>query len=105
MKFNHTLTTIAAGLALSLGAQAANPAGTPVKSSHEIPLIGNALQRGGTSLNGEWHYIVDVQEQGYYDYRMRPTNSGFFRNAKPQRPEDLIEYDFDKAATMHVPGD
>ena len=105
MKFNHTLTTIAAGLVLSLGAQGANPAGTPGKSGHEIPLIGNALQRGGTSLNGEWHYIVDVQEQGYYDYRMRPTNSGFFRNAKPQRPEDLIEYDFDKAATMHVPGD
>ncbi|MFO7169850.1 MAG: hypothetical protein DIU80_017655, partial [Chloroflexota bacterium] len=30
---------------------------------------------------------------------------GFFRNAKPQRPEDLIEYDFDKAAVMNIPGD
>jgi beta-glucuronidase len=46
-----------------------------------------------------------VQEEGYYDYRMNPTAWGFFRNAKPQRPEDLIEYDFDKAPTMKVPGD
>ena len=36
---------------------------------------------------------------------MNPTRWGFFVNAKPQRPEDLIEYDFDKAPTMQVPGD
>ena len=30
---------------------------------------------------------------------------GFFQNAKPQRPEDLIEYDFDKSPTMQIPGD
>ena len=71
----------------------------------EVPQITNVLNRETTSLNGKWHYIVDVQEEGYYDYRMNPTPWGFFRNAKPQRPEDLIEYDFDKAATMQVPGD
>ena len=70
-----------------------------------VPLVGNVLNRATTSLNGEWHYIVDVQEEGYYDYRMNPTRWGFFNNAKPQRPEDLIEYDFDAAPTMHVPGD
>ena len=70
-----------------------------------VPLVGNVLNRTTTSLNGEWHYIVDVQEEGYYDYRMNPTRWGFFNNAKPQRPEDLIEYDFDAAPTMHVPGD
>ena len=71
----------------------------------EVPLLGNILARQTTSLNGDWHYIIDVQEEGYYDYRMNPTRWGFFRNAKPQRPEDLIEYDFDKAATMRIPGD
>ena len=70
-----------------------------------VPLVGNVLNRTTTSLNGEWHYIVDVQEEGYYDYRMNPTRWGFFNNAKPQRPEELIEYDFDAAPTMHVPGD
>lgn len=71
----------------------------------EIPQLANVLARNPISLNGSWHYIVDVQEEGYYDYRMNPTRSGFFRNAKPRRPEDLIEYDFDKAPTMQVPGD
>ena len=71
----------------------------------EVPQLANVLARNPISLNGSWHYIVDVQEEGYYDYRMNPTRSGFFRNAKPQRPEDLIEYDFDKAPTMQVPAD
>ena len=65
----------------------------------------NVMNRQTVSLNGDWHYIVDVQEEGYYDYCMNPTRWGFFNNAKPQRPEDLIEYDFDTAPTMHVPGD
>ena len=71
----------------------------------EVPQLANIMTRESMSLNGKWHYIVDVQEEGYYDYRMNPTPWGFFLDAKPQRPEDLIEYDFDKAATMQVPGD
>ena len=70
-----------------------------------LPLVGNVLNRKTTSLNGDWNYIVDVQEEGYYDYRMNPTQWGFFRNAKPQRPEDLIEYDFDASPAMHIPSD
>jgi beta-glucuronidase len=31
--------------------------------------------------------------------------NGFFINAKPQKPEDLIEYDFDKSPTMKIPSD
>ena len=74
-------------------------------NAQEITQLGNVLNREKISLNGDWNYIVDVQEEGYYDYRMNPTPWGFFRNAKPQRPEDLIEYDFDKAATMQIPSD
>ena len=70
-----------------------------------LPLIQNVKAYEGVSLNGEWNYIVDVQEEGYYDYRMNPTRWGFFQNAKPQRPEDLIEYDFDKSPTMQIPSD
>ena len=73
--------------------------------AQEVPQLANVMARQTTSLNGKWNYIVDVQEEGYYDYRMNPTPWGFFRNAKPQRPEDLIEYDFDKAPAMQVPGD
>ena len=70
-----------------------------------LPLIQNVQAYEALSLNGEWNYITDVQEEGYYDYRMNPTRWGFFQNAKPQRPEDLIEYDFDKSPTMRIPGD
>ena len=73
--------------------------------AQEIPQVINILGRQAISLNGAWNYIIDVQEEGYYDYRMNPYNWGFFCNAKPQHPEDLIEYDFDKAETMQVPGD
>ena len=73
--------------------------------AQQVPQVGNILGRKTTSLNGPWHYIVDVQEEGYYDYRMNPTRWGFFRNQKPQKPEDLIEYDFDKAEEMAIPSD
>ena len=70
-----------------------------------MPLIQNVQAYEAMSLNGEWNYIVDVQEEGYYDYRMNPMRNGFFINAKPKRPEDLIEYDFDKSDVMEIPSD
>ena len=70
-----------------------------------LPVIQNVNAYESMSLNGQWNYIVDVQEEGYYDYRMNPTRWGFFVNAKPQKSEDLIEYDFDKSPTMQIPGD
>ena len=70
-----------------------------------LPLIQNVQAYESMSLNGVWNYIVDVQEEGYYDYRMKPMRNGFFINAKPQRPEDLIEYDFDKSDVMQIPSD
>ncbi len=73
--------------------------------AESLPLIQNVNAYESMSLNGEWNYIVDVQEEGYYDYRMKPMEWGFFLNAKPQKPEDLIEYDFDKSPTMRIPGD
>ena len=70
-----------------------------------MPLIQNVQAYEAMSLNGEWNYIVDVQEEGYYDYRMNPMRNGFFISAKPKRPEDLIEYDFDKSDVMEIPSD
>ena len=76
------------------------------------PLINNAYNRTTTSLNGHWKYIVDPYENGYYNYRYEPfdkqKNPGkgaFFKNAKPENPSDLVEYDFDKMDSIVVPGD
>ncbi len=70
-----------------------------------VPLVGNVLNRNTVSLNGEWRYIVDVQETGYYGYRREIIRNGFFKNAKPQKPEDLVEYDFDQSDRMQIPSD
>lgn len=76
------------------------------------PLLQNNYLRNGQSLNGRWHYIVDVYETGYYNYRMEPHDgtenpgsSAYFLNKKPQNKTDRVEYDFDTAPTMVVPGD
>ncbi|TKD63392.1 glycoside hydrolase family 2 protein [Flavobacterium sp. ASW18X] len=76
------------------------------------PLLQNNYLRNGQSLNGRWHYIVDVYESGYFNYRMEPHDgtenpgsSAFFLNKKPKNKTDRIEYDFDAAPTMNVPGD
>ncbi|MCA0931425.1 beta-glucuronidase [Lutimonas saemankumensis] len=75
-------------------------------------LLQNSYLRKGISLNGRWHYIVDVYENGYYNYRWEPhdgsENPGsgaFFLNSKPKDKMDLVEYDFDAAPTINVPGD
>ena len=78
---------------------------TSLHAQTEVPAPQNVFARQTTSLNGDWNYFVDQQEQGYYDYRMNPTPWGYFLNAKQQRPSDLIEYDFDASPTMRVPGD
>ena len=100
MKMNLTKTYVSAALCMAMMLVSAVETG-----AKEVPQLQNVMSRQVTSLNGQWNYIIDVQEEGYYDYRMNPTQWGFFRNAKPQRPEDLIEYDFDAAPTMQIPGD
>src|ERR1035437_9407362 len=68
--------------------------------------IQNASARPGVSLNGAWRVIVDPYESGYFDYRYKPqADGGFGANKKPQSKSELIEYDFDTADRLQVPGD
>jgi len=76
----------------------------------ELPL--QAYTRNATLLNGEWKIIVDPYENGYYNYRYEPFDqqenpsvNAFFTDSKQKTPSDLIEYDFDKADSLQVPGD
>ena len=68
--------------------------------------------RATQSLDGEWKVIVDPYENGYYNYRYQPFDQqadppkgAYFRDAKPESPTDLVEYDFDRAQSLQVPGD
>jgi len=63
----------------------------PIFSQND--LIGNVYNREVTSLNGDWKYIIDPYENGYYNY------------SKPKDKSDLLEYDFDNMEDIQVPGD
>jgi beta-glucuronidase len=78
----------------------------------KAPLINNTFGRKAFSLNGEWNYIIDPYENGYYNYRYQPfdemDNPGsgaYFKNARPRDKSDLIEYNFDRSPVLMVPGD
>src|SRR5262252_7734446 len=60
-------------------------------------LIANIPARSAVSLNGAWHAIVDPYENG--------VGSGFFRDDKPRTKSDRVEYSFDLAPVLNVPGD
>lgn len=75
-------------------------------------LITNVQNRVTASLNGEWNYIVDPYETGYYSFHLDAFDqqkgfqkSAFFNNYHPQNKQELVEYDFDKSPTMTIPGD
>jgi len=55
------------------------------------------------SLNGGWRVIVDPYEVGYYDYRWKPSHTGFFLDEQAEDPSRLIEYTFDSPPGRSTP--
>jgi len=116
-----TLRRFALALAAcaAMSAQAAGPAdvqlaGQPANAARASSLMApvqNIAGRSHISLNGRWHYIIDPYENGYYDYRHMPFDAsesgkgGYYDDRKPKDKTDWVEYDFDRAPTMKVPGD
>jgi hypothetical protein len=92
MSSSHVLFALWLGVIPALGA--------------ELGLIQSTASRHGISLNGQWRVIVDPYESGYFDYRYKPqADGGFGANKKPKSDSDLVEYDFDSADRLQVPGD
>ncbi|MEM6398115.1 MAG: glycoside hydrolase family 2 TIM barrel-domain containing protein [Bacteroidota bacterium] len=79
------------------------------------PLIQNVYTRQSESLNGEWHFLIDPYETGYRNHRnwkpfdeaknTKASASPYWKNRKRDAQEQRIEYDFDMAPTIEVPGD
>lgn len=59
-------------------------------------VLTGADMRPATSLNGEWHTIVDPYFNGF---------PGYSRNQKQEPGGTVIEYNFSKSPTLKVPGD
>jgi len=70
------------------------------------PLLQNVHARAVRDLGGPWRAIVDPYQTGYLDYRGQPAAAeAYFVDRKPSSPSDRVEYDFDRAETLLVPGD
>src|ERR1700679_904275 len=61
--------------------------------------------RPATSLNGDWHAVVDQYATGLYDFHQNLRKDGFFLNAPFDPTGHPQDYDFSKASTLKVPGD
>lgn len=68
-------------------------------------LLVNVEGRNALSLDGKWDAIVDQQEIGFYNYRYKESDDGWFKDRQVQQPSDLIEYNFERARKLNVPGD
>ena len=83
-------------------------ANEPVASE---PVIANPYARTALALDGAWRTIVDPYDNGYLDYRLQPfdvqehPSGGYFLDRQPASPSDLVEYNFDTAPELTVPGD
>ena len=60
--------------------------------------ITNVNAREHQSLSGKWKYIIDQYETGSIGF------SPIYKNAKPKDKTDRVEYSFDDAQTLWVPG-
>ncbi|MDE6486551.1 MAG: beta galactosidase jelly roll domain-containing protein [Muribaculaceae bacterium] len=69
------------------------------------PLIQNAHARDALSLDGQWKIIVDPYENGYYDYRLNPTDEGYAQDRDYTDRTRLQEYEFETDRSLNVPGD
>lgn len=76
-----------------------------IVAAKEIPLVSNIYARENIDLNGKWNYVVDPLENGYYGYRLEVLKNGFFKNKKPQNPQELVEYNLDTSPIMDIPSD
>jgi beta-glucuronidase len=68
-------------------------------------LITHVYGRTRSPLNGKWHVLIDPYEAGYYDIFGNPSRGGYFRNRRAADAGELVEYRFDTAELLDVPGD
>ncbi len=62
--------------------------------------------RAATSLDGDWHYIVDPYASGLYSFHREIKPNGYFQDLDSTHAgTGPIEYDFARSPTLKVPGD
>jgi beta-glucuronidase len=68
-------------------------------------LLVDVDHRPATSLNGDWHVVIDQYATGLYTFHQELRKDGFFMNAPFDPNGHPQDYNFANAATLKVPGD
>jgi beta-glucuronidase len=78
---------------------------TPALAQTNTTLLVDIDHRPITSLDGDWHTIVDPYSTGLYTFHQEIRKDGFFMNATPNPAGPPLDYNFAAAPTLKVPGD
>lgn len=82
-------------------------AATSSAAQSKPTLLVDVDHRATTSLNGDWHTIIDPYSAGISNFQGDFAKNGFFQNRELKAGDttSLIEYSFAKSPTLKVPGD
>jgi beta-glucuronidase len=78
---------------------------SPAPSAMPATLLVDVDHRPTISLNGDWHTITDPYGTGLYTFHGKLRADGYFMNAKQAPGGEPVEYNFQNAPTLQVPGD
>ena len=104
----HTLAGVVVAI-IAGGTLAPAQAPAPVSQApftQATTVLEGADRRPQTSLDGDWHSIVDPYFTGLYNFHHELRKDGWFRNEQWQLGDNkLVEYSFARSPTLKVPGD
>jgi beta-glucuronidase len=78
---------------------------SPVIAQTNTTLLVDIDHRTTTSLDGDWHTIVDPYSTGLYTFHQELRKDGFFMNAPFDPDGNPRDYNFATAPSLRVPGD
>jgi beta-glucuronidase len=78
---------------------------SPLIAQTNTTLLVDIDHRATTSLDGDWHAIVDQYATGLYTFHQELRKDGFFMNAPFNPHGEPHDYNFATAPTLRVPGD
>lgn len=82
---------------------------TAIEAAAQTPLIANLPARNKQSLNGQWQYIVDPYETGFYNYRWQERaendREAYWNSDIPDNKTDRKEHGYNNKYLLNVPGD
>ena len=88
-------------------AQPVSPGQTPhfPEGQNLMAPMTSALNRVALDLAGEWQHIPDPYDSGSLTHLSQPLKNGWWEDRRRLREDERIEYSFDGAESLSVPGD